>query len=392
MTRAGLAKVMREAVDKVVGWMKTHLRVGLSAPTVKATTVSGAGAVGSLTVSTGTAATSITSLSRDTASSAGGASIVATGTGMSGVTALTVNGTGATVTATTATTVTFTVPALAVGGPYTVASGAASLASALTILPAPTTIFADADFEDGTDGTWSSSASASVSTDAAYAGTKASKSVTAYDGVPTNTNVHTSQLVKSHGNNPARAEANGVYTRWYLMLPQSTIDGAANGTTGLGQIKLHLYRNVDNTPDVTRKHGIVLVTGSQARGNQLGIFRDWNNGNVSGTQVDGDAFTDGSTGLVFVDGVWNEIQLWHYNDGALGYAKLWVNGKKLVDISHIDIVGGTSLGGSPTGGTGGALATASYESRIAIAYTENSDGPLTVYVDKARCANGYIDP
>jgi hypothetical protein len=79
----------------------------------------------------------------------------------------------------------------------------------------------------------------------------------------------------------------------------------------------------------------------------------------------------------FGDGVWHEIQTWQRRTGGIGYAKLWVDGKLIT--SDINAVMGSDN------------ASAAYWVAIGMAYS-NAHGPLTVYMDNAAIANGYIDP
>lgn len=360
--------------------MRSDRRLRLGHP-IKVTGVSTTGAVGTVSVLVQGGAPSnpptITGVNRQVASAEGGTPILITGTNFDATTTVKLNGVTCKLIYYTATTVHCLTPALPAspktsGYDLIVSNGSlsAQLTNAIDVVGTAANVYARGDFDDDTLGTWTQSGSdVTVSTDYAFTGTKSCKMVSSgIDG---------DCLIHAYGFNPARGPA-GILTHWRLLLPQSTINNVNNnGTTG--QIKLHLYRNKDNTADPSRKHGIVLAVGPQARGNQLACFFDWNNVPCSGTRIDGTAFTSGDTGLVFVADTWNEILLEQSNDGTTGRARLWLNGRRVVNQTNVNMVGGTA---------GGALETAEYISRIGIAYTENGVGPLTVYVDDAWTADG----
>lgn len=317
----------------------------------------------------------ITGVSRDIVSAAGGTSVTITGT-LPALTGITVGGTTATITEQSDSAAVFIAPAKAVNAGYDIvatnALGSHTLTGALEYGPIATTVFASADFEDGTTGGFTKSASASVSTEAAHSGTKCLK-CSSGDGA-------NSSLNKSFGNNPARAEANGVWTRWWVMLPQAAIDAVA-----AGQIKLYLHRFGDFGAHPESKPGIMLGTGLEFRGNNVAAFVDYGIHNTSGINVTtGAAFTNGNCGSPFVDGQWKEILQQERHDGVTsGYMSVWLNGKRAVrNFPHADLFGnGVDATGAP--------ATNSYGIRMGIAFTQHASAyPIVAYVDDAWTGNG----
>lgn len=329
----------------------------------------------------GSGTITIDSIDRDTAGSAGGAHVTVFGTGMHVVTTAAIGPTNAQVVATSVGSVEMIVPPMTPNAtPYNISlnGGAAVLNQALTILPSPTTTFAAADFEDGTFGGWTASGGITIQT---IDGKKYAKCTNTYDGDPNHLNASTSQLRKLHTDNPARNEANGKYTRWYILLDGAALSAVVNDTVVGGQYKLYLYRDTTGSGG---KHGFVFGIGTQFRGLEFAIFMDWNNIPVGGVQLDGSPFFGGDTGFFPAAQQRVEIQLWEKHDGTTGYGKLWINGRRLVSWTQPDGQDGDFLCDPST--------TFDYETRIGIPYAEKIDGVGSVYVGNPVCANGFIDP
>ena len=313
--------------------------------------------------STGLAPT-ITSISRDAGTTAGGTTLIVSGGNFDASTEVLFGGIAArSVALLGATQLRVVTPPRNTGTVSVVVrngSASATLANAFEYLPAPATVFVRHGFEDGRSGPfgfWQTS----VTTEAARSGTYSAKSVV----------LGTSQSADitfryTSPRNPAASEANGIYQRWYVMLPQSSI----TNTAASGQIKLHLSRyNEDQGSSLPGwfMMGIGAQFGSRTIG-QITAWRDYGLTELPGT------FTQG----IVRPGQWHEIQVWYRRSGGRGHVRLWVDGKKQIDTSD------------PLFGTDDTSAQMSY--RIGIAYTQGNSGPVTTYVDDAAAANGYLEP
>ena len=322
-----------------------------------------------VTSSSGGTVATFTAVDRDTVSSAGGAKLTATVSGISGTPSNpTVNGvTASGLTIVDSTHISFLVPALSVGGPYDILLGGQTLAACVTVLPAPTTTYATADFEDGTMGGFTAhsfNGTCAVSTDQSYQGTKSAKcSVTGQVYPPGTGNAFPLFAFSGASSNPALFEANGIYLRYYLYIPSATLTNV-NGTHF--QIKTHLLRQTSGSGQPGWLMGGV---GSDFNGNTLSIRRDNGVGIISG----------GETSFALGDGVWLEIQHWQHRDGAsMGHASLWVNGKNQFKDYQSSLMGSDTL-------------TDIYQAETGIAYTQ-PNGTVVAYIDHYTIANGYIDP
>jgi len=377
----------------------------------------------------------VTGLSRDGGSTAGGTTVRLAGTGFKATDCVYFGSQQATTTFINSTAIDAVVPAAADTGVVDVKVNQNGILSTLTggwtYYAAPTTTYATADFEDGTPGGWTENSGATVSTDVAYAGTHSGRSqaINGIAGTGANGSFRRSSgtygsfssitsasnkvylytaggaaigpfavtssddstlfftgdatgAVVAYGppyqtaapffsttmaNNPPLNQPNGLYERWYLYIPSATLANLAN--THL-QIKLQLLR---------------ITTGSGQPGWLVpGIGEDFAYGGHDDWLdiiADPGAFlvTGGrpTQGFSFGDGVWHEIQFWQRRVGGVGYVRVWIDGKLTVDFSDARL--------------GSDVSTDSYKAQIGIAYTQNG-GPVTVYIDNATLANGYIDP
>lgn len=168
--------------------------------------------------------------------------------------------------------------------------------------------------------------------------------------------------------NPALADPNGLYQRFWIMLPQTTIDAVARGK----QVKLLLNRyDIDSSrPNKGGwwQTGFGYDFGSAPR-NELRTFED--------SGVDPEA--NFSTGVGLKGGVWYKIETWYRRDPGKkkGRAILWVNGKKVADSGWLRGMGRDE-----------PLAQQSVWYGLAYART---DEPLVAYVDDVATANYRLD-
>jgi hypothetical protein len=322
--------------------------------------------------STGTAAT-LTGVSRDTGSAAGGAVVTLTGTGFSGIPIVKFGTTYASaVTVINSTTLTCTVPAHTTGTVDVTVEGQ-TLSNAFTYLPAATTTFATSDFESGvlTPFTADLGGTGAVTVDTTYAlsGTKSVKCA-----IPSGTSGIAQLLNDYNGNtNPALDEANGVYHRWYVLIPASTV----TNVSGSGeQLKLHLCR-VGGTQTAGTKGWVMPGVGNafaSSPSSEVVLVQDWGTSTVHHTTTP------------IPNAEWTEIQVWYKRSGGVGQAKVWLNGKLSYDTA--------TDGGDPnlnTANLGNDDTTSIYKFQCGIPFAQMS-GPVNVWVDNIKIANGYIDP
>ena len=237
--------------------------------------------------------------------------------------------------------------------------------------PAPTSFHVQADFEDGSLGGWRATGGAAVSTEATHSGSRAIKC--AVTGTASN-----SALAFAYANpvNPAASSPTGVYLRWFVMLPQSTLSSLASG-----QVKLHLERDVSNVQSPERAGWFMLGAGPQFRGpNAFTAFGDFGIFNIDGRYL-GVPFTNGDTSYRLEPDVWVEVQTWYRYVNGVGSVKLWLDGSRAISTSS------SALGEL----FGSGDLTAQYEPRIGIVYRQATAGDLTVYLDDTALADGYVE-
>ncbi len=168
--------------------------------------------------------------------------------------------------------------------------------------------------------------------------------------------------------NPAAHEPTGLYQRFWIMLPQATIDAVAKGK----QMKLLLNRY---DLDSTRKHkggwwqtGFGPEFGSAPR-NELRTHED--------SAFDPD--TNVSAGVQLQGGVWYKIETWYRRDlrRKKGRAILWIDGKKVADSGWLRGMGRDEPGAQQSAWFG-------------LVYASVGE-PLVVYVDDVAAANQRLD-
>lgn len=237
----------------------------------------------------------------------------------------------------------------------------AAQANAFDYEPAPTVTYAKATFEGG--------ALAPLTKDLGSAGVVVVDSSFGHTGthsahcsIPTGSS-GIAQLFTTYGTtNPALSSATGVYQRWYTLIPKHSKDN----TVGSGlQMKLHISR-VGGTqpPPGWMMLGIGTAFGSSSSG-EIVIVQD------DGTN------TIGHTGFVVPDSQWFEMQTWYHRTPGLGHVKLWINGKFVFSDS-------SALFGSDT-------ASDNYAFQVCIPFAQIG-GPVDQWVDDVEAANGYIIP
>jgi len=162
--------------------------------------------------------------------------------------------------------------------------------------------------------------------------------------------------------NPPLNSATGVYQRWYILVPQYTLDSSASG-----QIKLHLERvNATQPPPGWFMLGEGSQFGSTPKGEVVAFGDD-------GIFV----LPGGHTKAVLTAGVWMEIETWYKRTTGVGHAKLWVNGRLKVDTT-------SAVFGSDN-------ATDALTMYIGLVYAQALTGQVAVWVDDAAAADGFLE-
>jgi hypothetical protein len=302
---------------------------------------------------------SIVWLSRDAGSTAGGASLRISGSKLvTGAIAM-FGEAPATGVAEGDSVLVVTVPAHATGKvDIRVIQGehADTLLQAFEYLPAPTTTFFNSDFEGGTIAPFfADGPTVSISTDFAKSGTHSVLGTRASTGNAGLAFKFTSPL------NPPAAEANGLYMRWYMYVPTTTIDNVQGSK---GQIKMTLSRKFAGSG---QPGWLMCGVGSAFTGR---LFT---------CRIDNfiQHFANGETSLALGDGKWVEFETWYKRNNGAGTARMWVNGKLIFEVTHAEL--------------GDDTAEQTW-ARFGLVYTEVPTGEVRVYIDKVTGANGFIDP
>lgn len=308
----------------------------------------------------GGAASTVTAVSRAAGSTAGGGSVTITGSGFSGTPAVTFGGVQATnVSVTNATTLTCTVPAHA-AGTVDVAVESATFTNGYEYIAAYDTVFATHGFENDLLAPFTTPTGADVSTAQAHGGTRSVlHRFTASEDEES--------LNYDFGNvNPAKAQTNGLWMRWFVYIPTAT-----RTALSAGQVKLHLAR-INNGgsliggwmelgigPEITGEVNTMALIADQVAGNpQLGsdysypvdtwieivLNYKWNTGSSNGT-----------------------VRAWRGSGNSLAY---WGT------MTHANL------------GTSGDTHNQTFALGV---YSQNSGSyPIDVYTDDPTLANGWI--
>ena len=335
------------------------------------------------------------SLSRDVGSTAGGASLTITGTNfVNGATVAFGSAAVSSVTFVSSTSIRVVAPSHAAGTvdvKVTNPSGATfTLPSAFEYRPAPTTAYVQHDFEDGTLGRFFGDTCGAgcsvpvVTTEAAKSGTHSAKTAvtTGYlsrlefrfcYGIGPNQS--TSQPC-----NPPLVEPNGMYRRWYFMMPQSSIDAVVNSTLAGGhQLKLYSDRfNVDAGCSAPSCQS--WVTGGFGANFGSQPLNQFNSTEASG--VDAFSLANYFSKNNLVGGRWYEVEVFYKRNSATntGKFKWWIDGKLQNESQDVGGLGDNNSSFQLTTWTG-----------VVVVEGQGSN-PVVVYVDDMKIANGFIDP
>jgi hypothetical protein len=325
---------------------------GSAAVTVLAPTPSEAGC------GTVNAGATLTSLSRDGGSTAGGVKVLLTGTGFRATDCVKFGGVAATnVTLLNPTTLQATAPPRAIGAvdiTVTQSDAVSTLPAAFTYWPEPTKILASADFENGTLGSFTTFSPKNnlVVTTKAHSGTH---SLYSFADFPSTTN-QISWVAKQND----IVGGPGRWHRWYMLIPAPTLANTAKN----GQIKLFLSRTGVSNNFTVLGEGLEF----NSTDNSLAGRMDQNNIHIN-------------TGPVITPDVWHEVQVYEFRDPNThqGTTRIWWDGK-LVGQATSPLLGDDD----PALGRGAAFGAV---------YTQNAAGyPIEVYVDDIVIADGYINP
>ncbi len=333
-----------------------------------------AGAVEVLSAAPGGATPTITSVSRDAGSDAGGVVLLIVGTNFESGIVASFGGTNATSTVLdSATQLTVTVPAHTVGivdVKVTQSGGNDTLTNGFEYLPAPTTTFVSHDFEDETLGSFSAEHPDNVVIQSAGGAFEGTFFARCRNDAPANDFEGMIAFSYAESNGPL-SEANGVYQRWYVRIDQDTITAIV-----VGQVKLLLNRyGSGGSSQGWHQAGVGDDFGSSGGDNEFVVLED--DGNTE--------FPDplGShTGKLLDADVWHEIQAWMKHDGGTdGRIRLWIDGKLYVDRTSDNL-----------GESGSAPSDGPIDWEIGLVFTQTAGTDIQVDIDLPKSANGFIDP
>jgi hypothetical protein len=169
--------------------------------------------------------------------------------------------------------------------------------------------------------------------------------------------------------NPAASDANGLYHRFFFMMPQSTIDAVTKAGT---QMKLHLAR------------GCIDLQCKGYAWDQTGFGLDFQSSPANQLRTFSDSGVEGNpvpkVDFLLKGGVWYEVQFHYKRDVAThnGRFRMWVNGVLLQDVI------------GPHNGSDGlndqqSLWIGQVTSRVPPPFS------TVVYVDDVAAANGWIE-
>jgi hypothetical protein len=324
----------------------------------------------------------VTSISREIGIATGGTKVVIRGTGfLNGVTALFGGTAGTNVIFVNSNEFSIRTPAKAPGFVDIVVrnpdGGEFRLVNAFEYHPAPTTTYVSSNFEDGTLGRFRGDFTTGCiqpvsTTEAAFAGARGVKNggtcfLSRLEYIWCSSNA----IFQSSGQpcNPALVEPSGLYQRFYIMLPQASIDAVV----ATEQMKIILNRRDVFLGTATRawfQGGFGLEFGSNPR-NELRIFED----------SSFDAGTNGATNFLFQGGVWYEFLTHYKRDGSTnrGSARLWVNGKRVKTLLNL-------------AGLGSSDPTNQQSWWVGQVVMETPGFTGLLYMDEVAAANGMIEP
>ena len=308
-------------------------------------------------------ATSITSISRDTVSTNGNVSITINGIGFGGNPSVTFGGKSATnIVLINPTTIVCNVPPGAANTTVDlIVANSATLPQCLTYLPAPTTIWATASFDDGTVGTgWAVTNNWVSGVGGSHAWVSSPALNNTGQSLQLTTTSGDTELHYTFTDNSSSFQLSpGVFTRFYLYVPDATtaaVQGAGN------QAKFELTRAAVNS----QPSWLMLGQGGAFSGRKLTVVQDNGTNTVYTSPVHPDTMTG-----------WTEIQIGQFRSGGSGSIKCWIDGQ-------LAYTSASSTYGDDTN-------TTQYSVRLGLAFMQAAT-PISVYIDNCTLANGYIDP
>lgn len=332
------------------------------------------------------AAFSARRLSASVASIGGGARLQLFGTGFGSDLRVQFDGIESVVQLTSDSTAFVTVPARSAAGTVgvTVKQGIASTALSIPFeyLPKPTKHHFSLDFENGSltgTGAWAGAeASAAISSETAASGTKSLK-LTVSGGFDANIARMEQGYLSA---NPPETDANGLYQKFSMYVPQSTFDNVWNTIT----CKLYVSNEYC---------GQVKLLLNRYNGTQREAAPGWSMTGIGPTMVDIEVWNPLASrhgqsamdwGIVRLPGCpayllpanrWFDIQIWMQRRNGIGYMKVWLDGVLVGSCSDKML--------------GSSTSTDVLSMWLGIAYTQHIKGAISVFVDKVRAADGFID-
>ncbi|MBZ5647086.1 MAG: IPT/TIG domain-containing protein [Acidobacteriia bacterium] len=246
--------------------------------------------------------------------------------------------------------------------------------------PAETTFYFNNAFEAGvfdplTAGHFSGSGlNTVISTDVAVSGTH---SVKCEVDAGQASGISRLQYLWSHAGeppNPGLANPNGFYQRWYLYFAPGSIGHVINGPNS-AQMKLLLNRYDLCCGGLTHYPWFMVSLGLSAGGTPLNRMMA-----LEDSGIDNGA-ANIATKIVLQEGVWYEIETHFVRDGVnhVGQATIWVNGQLQGQTPFLP-------------GLGSDIPTAQESALYGAVYVQSQIGTVTVYVDDAAAADGFIEP
>jgi hypothetical protein len=242
------------------------------------------------------------------------------------------------------------------------------------------TTYFNSDFENGTLGDLSvypgSNGTCTVTTEAARTGTRAAKCITTASAAAEGALWYTWGNKPGEPANPALAEAHGYYQKFSVMYAPGSLASVYNGGSN-SQFKLLLNRSDWHYGF----DGAWFMTSWGVNYGSWPPVLENNGDDCSGMHW--------NWPFALQEGVWYDITTWFKRDPTThtGHAKMWVNGVLLTDTDAIPPAWASSAspGGYSCLGSDNAANQQGFE--VGAAYTANTVGTFTVYVDDVQAAN-----
>lgn len=328
----------------------------------------------------------VSGMSATTASTAGGAEVELYGSGFGAGLKVVFGGTPGTVQVLSERLARVTIPPRSAAGLVSVTVSTEKSSSVFgqmfEYLPKPTKSHFSFDFENGSlAGTGASAwggASAVVTAEKAAGGSRSVKLEVASGFEGTMARLQMRFLSP----NPPVSDANGLYQRFSLYIPQSTYDNSWNSST------CYLYVSAPYC-------GQVKLLLNRYNGTQTETAPGWGMMGIGAQMVDVDpnmplasryAQTPMDWGIQRLNGCapyllpadrWMDVQVFLQRRNGIGYMKTWLNGQ-LVSSCNNAMLG--------TSSTSDALSM-----WLGVTYTQHVRGAVSVFVDNIKAADGFID-